>query len=111
MGQRNLLSSLVLVFGSGGIRSTLLPLLAASNVGRITVVNHNIAEVYNLRWQVIHTEGRMGMRKARSARDAMMVLNPTALVTAAMDPLTWYNAMELVRGNNCVVDTSDNPCT
>ena len=49
--------------------------------------------------------------KARSARDAMRALNPTILVTAVMEPLTWDNAMELVRGNNCVVDTSNNPCT
>ena len=38
----------------------------------------------------------------------MRSLIPTASLT---EPLTWDNAMELVRGNNCVVDTSDNPCT
>ena len=27
------------------------------------------------------------------------------------EPLTWDNTMELVRGNNCVVDISDNPRT
>ena len=41
----------------------------------------------------------------------MRDLNHTALVTAVTDPLTWDNTMELVRGNNCVVDNGDNPCT
>ena len=110
-GQRKLPSLLVLVVGSGGIGSTLLPFLAASDVVRITVVKHNDTEVYNLRRKVIHTEGRRGTSKARSARDDMRALNPTASVTTAMEPITWDNAMELVRGNNYVVDTSDNPCT
>ena len=110
-GQRKLLSLSVLVVGSGGIGSTLLLFLAASNVGRITVVNHNDVEVYNLRRQVIHTEGRRGMSKARSACNAMRALNPIASVTAVTEPLTSDNAMKLLRGNNCVVNTSDNPCT
>ena len=65
----------------------------------------------NPHWQVIHTEGRRGTSKARSARDAMRPLNPTVLVTAVTEPLTWDNAMELVRGTDCAVDTSDNPRT
>ena len=57
-GQRKLLASSVLVVRSGGIGYTLLILLGSSNVGRITVVDHNDVEVSNLRWQVTHTEGR-----------------------------------------------------
>ena len=41
----------------------------------------------------------------------MRYLNPTALVTAVTEPLTLDNTIELVRDSNCVVDTSDNPCT
>ena len=48
MGQRKLLSLSVLVVGAGGIGSTLLLLLAASNVGRIMVVDHDNMEVSNL---------------------------------------------------------------
>ena len=60
---------------------------------------------------VIHTEGRRETSKARSARDAMRALNPTVSVTALTESLTCNNAMELVRGNGCVVDDSDNPRT
>ena len=75
------------------------------------MVNHNNAEVYNLLRKVIHTEGRRGTSKARSAHDAMRDLNPIAFVMAMTDPLTWEKAMKIVRVNNCVVDISDNPCT
>ena len=93
LGQCKLLSSSFLIFGSGSIGSTLLQLLATSDVGRITVVNHNNTELYNLRRQVIHTKGRRGTSKASSARDNMRALNPTALVTAVTEPLAWNNTM------------------
>ena len=41
----------------------------------------------------------------------MRAPNPTVLVMAVTETLTWDNAMELVRGNDCVVDSSDNPRT
>ena len=75
------------------------------------VVDHDDVEMSNLHWQVIHTEGRRGRIKVRSTSNAMRALNPTVLVKAVTGPLTWYNTMELVRGNDCVVETSDNPRT
>ena len=95
----------------GSIKSTLLILLAASGVGRITVVYHNDMEVSNLNQQVIHTKKRRGTINDGSARDSMRALNPTVLVTAVTELLTWDNAIELVRGNDCVVDASNNPRT
>ena len=109
LGQRILLSLSVLVVGAGGIGTTLVLFLAASGVGRITVMDHNDVKLSNLHSQVIHTEGRRGTSKARSARDDMRALNPTVSVTAVIEPLNWDKDMELLRGNDCVVDTSDNP--
>ena len=75
------------------------------------MADHANVEVSIFHWQVINTEGRRATSKASSAREAMRALNSTILVTAVMEPLTWENNMELVRGNDCVVDTTDNPCT
>ena len=57
------------------------------------MVDHNNVEVSNL------------------SRNVMRALNPTVLVTSVTEPLTWDNAMELVRGDDCVVDARDNPRT
>ena len=94
----------VLTVGAGGKGFTLLLLLASSDAVHITVVDHNNVEVSNLHRKVIHTEGRRGTSKDRSARDFMRDLNPTVSVTAVTEPLTWDNTMELVKGNDCVVD-------
>ena len=110
-GQIKILSSSVLVVRVGGIVPTPLLFLAVSSVGCITVVDHYNVEVSNLHWKVIHIKGRRGTRKARYARDAMRALSPIVSVAAAMDPITWDNNMELVRGNDRVVETSDNTRT
>ena len=57
------------------------------------MVDHNNVEVSNL------------------SHNVMRALNPTVLVTSVTEPLTWDNAMELVRGDDCVVDARDNPRT
>ena len=41
----------------------------------------------------------------------MRSLNPNVLVTAVTDPLTWENAMDIGRGNNCVVYIRYHPRT
>ena len=109
--QLKLISSSVLVVGVGGIRSTLLLLLADSGVDCITVVDHYYVEVSNLHRQVIHSKGRRGTSKSGSARNAMRDLNPTVSVMDVVYPLTWYNNMEIGRGNDCVVESSTNPRT
>ena len=111
LGHRKLLSLSFLVVGAGGIGPTLLLFLSASGVGSIMVVVHNDMEVSKLHWRVIHTKGMGLMSKATSARDAMRALNPNVSVTSVMEPITWDKAMELVRGNDCMVDTSNNPHT
>ena len=80
---------MVLFVEAGGIGSTLLLLLAASGVGRITVVYHNYLEVSNLHWRVIHTNRKRVTSKAGSARNAMRDLNPNLFVTAVTEPFTW----------------------
>ena len=61
--------------------------------------------------KVIHTERRRGTSNDRSSRDSMRSLKPTVSFKDVTEPLTWDIAMELVRGNDRVVDTSDNPRT
>ena len=72
------------------------------------MADHDNMEVSNLHRKVIHTKGRRGTIKARYAHDDMRDLNSTLLVTAVTEPLTWDNAMKIVRADDCVVDASSN---
>ena len=71
----------------GRQRAHPLPIIGCSGVGRITMVDCDNVEVFNLHWQVIHTEGGRGRRNARSLCNAMRSLNPTILVKSVTDPL------------------------
>lgn len=117
-GQKQLLSSSMLVIGAGGIGSTVLLYLAAAGVGHITIVDYDCVEMSNLHRQVIHRDGdaskkydQVGMNKALSAKRAMLALNPTLSCTALCVAITAENAMELVSRHDAVVDACDNPQT
>lgn len=40
--------------------------------GEITILDHDTVELSNLHRQVLHTEGRVGMGKAESAKTALL---------------------------------------
>ena len=75
-GQDALLVSHALVLGAGGLGSAAALYLAASGVGRITLVDHDSVDLTNLQRQIAHTTARIGQAKVDSARTAMLALNP-----------------------------------
>lgn len=110
-GQLKLLSSSVLVVGAGGIGSTVLLYLAASGIGKISIVDFDAVEMSNLHRQVIHKNRDTGLNKAASARRAVLDLNPTIQCEALPVALTHENALEIIQNYDCIVDASDNPRT
>lgn len=89
--QDQLLASHALVIGAGGLGAPALMYLAASGVGRITVVDPDTVDLTNLQRQIAHTTERLGQPKVRSAAAALSQLNPGvqvhALAQAADDAL------------------------
>ena len=110
-GQLKLLSSSVLIIGAGGIGSTVILYLAASGVGKLTIVDFDSVDVSNLHRQVIHRSTDVDLNKAESARRAVKDLNPLIQCEIVKTPLTDSNALQLVSQHDCVVDASDNPLT
>ena len=117
-GQKQLLSSSILVIGAGGIGSTVLMYLAAAGVGHITVVDYDCVEMSNLHRQVIHKDenagksyDEVGMNKAVSAKQAMLDLNPALSCTALAVMISTENALDLISKHDVVVDACDNPQT
>ncbi|MGE0096631.1 MAG: ThiF family adenylyltransferase [Alphaproteobacteria bacterium] len=107
-GQARLLSARVLVVGAGGLGSPLLLYLAAAGVGSLRVVDDDTVDLTNLQRQIIHTTSRIGARKADSARESILALNPEVRVEAHAVHLTEENIASLVAGCDVVADGTDN---
>ncbi|KAG0654606.1 Urmylation protein [Rhodotorula mucilaginosa] len=120
IGQLKLKHAHVLVVGAGGLGCPVLLYLAAAGVGQITIMDHDTVELSNLHRQVLHTEDRVGMSKAESAKQALVALNSDvrveavqlAFIPAIFHPPTGQTPSELLEGRyTLILDCSDNPAT
>ena len=109
-GQQRMLDAHVLVIGAGGLGSPAALYLAASGVGRITLVDDDV-DLTNLQRQVMHTSARVGQPKVDSGRAALLALNPLVAVTALRERAAGARLDELVATATVVLDCSDNFAT
>jgi molybdopterin/thiamine biosynthesis adenylyltransferase len=110
-GQERLLAAHALVIGAGGLGSPAALYLAASGVGRITLVDDDAVDLTNLQRQIMHTTARVGMPKVESGREAMLQVNPEISVTALRERVASARLAELVGSADVVLDCSDNFAT
>lgn len=110
-GQARLLASHAVIVGAGGLGSPAALYLAASGVGRITLVDDDDVDLTNLQRQVMHTTGRIGMAKVDSGRAALAAINPDVTVIGLRERAGPERLLELARGASVVLDCSDNFAT
>lgn len=107
-GQKKIIASKVLVVGAGGLGSPVIQYLAAAGVGTIGVADFDLVELHNLNRQVIHTEGRVGIPKVKSAGKFVKNLNHQVKFVAFEEKINQYNAEEIFSQYDIIVDGSDN---
>jgi molybdopterin/thiamine biosynthesis adenylyltransferase len=110
-GQDRVLAAHALLIGAGGLGSPAALYLAASGVGRITLVDDDAVDLTNLQRQVMHTTARVGMAKVESGREAMLQINPDIVVTALRERVGAARLRELAGSADVVLDCSDNFAT
>ncbi|KAH1211411.1 Adenylyltransferase and sulfurtransferase MOCS3 [Glycine max] len=110
-GQANLLKSSILVVGAGGLGAPALLYFAASGVGRLGVIDHDVVELNNMHRQVIHTEAYVGKPKVKSAAAACCSINSTIQVVEHEEALQTSNALEILSKYDIIVDATDNAPT
>ncbi|WP_020653785.1 HesA/MoeB/ThiF family protein [Massilia niastensis] len=110
-GQERLLAAHAVVIGAGGLGSPAALYLAASGVGRITLVDDDEVDLTNLQRQVMHTTARVGQPKVESGRTALLALNPEIEVVALCERAGPERLLELARSATVVLDCSDNFAT
>lgn len=107
-GQIKLLGSKVLIIGAGGLGSPAAIYLAAAGIGAIGIVDFDVVDASNLQRQILHDTNDLGRPKVESAADRLRALNPDVKVIGHREPITSYNALEIIKGYDVVLNGSDN---
>ena len=110
-GQVKLAASHVAVIGLGGIGSPALQYLAASGIGRLTLVDDDMVDVSNLQRQTIFTTRDVGHGKAVSARRWLANFDDSLSVEVSDARITPENAAGLIEACDLVLDGTDNFAT
>ncbi|WP_028456199.1 HesA/MoeB/ThiF family protein [Chitinilyticum litopenaei] len=107
-GQQRICAGHALIIGAGGLGSPASLYLASAGVGTLTIVDDDHVDLTNLQRQIVHTESRVGMNKAESARATLAALNPHITINAVTTRATDAELAELVAAADVVLDCCDN---
>ncbi|MCU1473672.1 ThiF family adenylyltransferase [Amnibacterium sp.] len=107
-GQDRLAAARAVVVGAGGLGSALLPVLVASGIGTVVVVDGDVVEVTNLHRQTLHGGRDLGTAKAASAVAALEMLAPAGTTLLAEPRFVDETSVgALIAGADVVVDATD----
>ena len=105
--QERLGRATVFIAGAGGLGSPAAYYLAAAGVGKIIICDNDDIEISNLNRQVLHSTGRLGMRKTESAAAALRDLNPEIIIKPK-DAFISGDPAELIEDADLIIDCLDN---
>ena len=107
-GQRRLKNASVLCIGAGGLGSPAALYLAAAGVGTVGIVDNDVVDLSNLHRQLLHGTRDIGRKKADSARERLLNINPGIQINIHPTRLCAGNAIDLIGAYDTIVDGSDN---
>lgn len=108
IGQEKLQASKVLVVGAGGLSCAVLPYLVSSGVGTIGILDGDTIQESNLHRQILYTKNDIGRYKAKVAKAYLEQLNSDVTIHSYTEYLTGYNALDLFKNYDIIVDATDN---
>ncbi len=106
--QEILSNSSALVIGVGGLGCAASQYLAASGIGKLTLIDDDVVELTNLQRQVLHTEQSVGKSKVESAVSALQKLNSDVELCSVNERLAESELRDLIVKHTIVLDCTDN---
>ena len=107
-GQERLKDATAFIAGLGGLGSPLALYLSTAGVGHLQLVDSDVVELSNLNRQVLHWDEDIGKKKARSASEKVLKVNPTTRVDAFDLAIEDSNVVELTQDCDIILDAMDN---
>jgi len=110
-GQLAFTKAKVVIIGMGGLGCPASQYLAASGVGHITLIDHDVIETSNLQRQVLYTVQDIGKAKVDVAKYRLKSLNPLIDIKAIKQSVFDINLSALFDNTDIVLDCTDNAST
>lgn len=107
-GQEKLKKARVLVVGAGGLGCPVLQYLAASGIGKISIIEFDLVDETNLARQVLYGSSDMGKLKSIIAKNRLEYLNPLSDYSIINRKLDESNALKIVKDFDLIIDATDN---
>jgi molybdopterin/thiamine biosynthesis adenylyltransferase len=109
-GQKKLLSSKVLIIGTGGLGAPAAVFLGAAGVGTIGLVDFDAVELSNLQRQIIHQTKDVGKPKVQSGKETIQEMNPDVKVVTYQEMVNSGNIMDIIKDQDYdfIIDGTDN---
>lgn len=110
-GQERLRRAAALVVGLGGLGSPIALYLAAAGVGKLILADDDEVELSNLQRQIAHNSASLGEAKARSAKAALLAINPRIEAEAVVERMDKAGLDEVLGRVDLALDATDNYAT
>ena len=107
-GQERLRKAHVFIAGAGGLGSSAAIYLAATGIGKITIVDKDCVDLTNLNRQILHWESDLGRLKVDSAKEKLSRINSDISIESIAEIINGENLGQLVGRANIIVDAMDN---
>ncbi|WP_199609634.1 molybdopterin-synthase adenylyltransferase MoeB [Flocculibacter collagenilyticus] len=107
-GQEALWNSNILIIGMGGLGCAAAQYLAASGVGKLTLVDDDEVEHSNLQRQVLHVEQSVGLSKTESAKLTLATINSEVSIHCINKRLNDTELEKAIKAHTLVLDCTDN---
>ena len=108
--QERLAGAHVLILGCGGIGTHLAQELAATGIGKLTLVDHDVIEASNLNRQILYGPPDLGRPKVEVAAERIATFNPEIIVQTIRRRIDSAEALgEILQDVDLLVQTADEP--
>lgn len=107
VGQQKLQEAKVLVVGCGGLGSVASVYLAASGIGRIHLIDHDVVSVSNLPRQVFFTIENVGQSKVEVLAQHIRSITPFVKLTYSNIALSKLNVFDAFTDFDIILDCTD----
>lgn len=107
-GQQKLLNASVAVLGAGGLGCPALQYLAASGIGEIHLIDHDVVELSNLQRQILFRSTDVGRKKVLVAKESLATLNDQTKVITYEELPNENELSQIFAKVDVVLDGTDN---